>query len=163
VAAPDAGISPPAGSGERAARRCAENESIGPNGDCYALLATALNWRAARTNCRRRGSGWDLASIRSAADNEFLRQLDPEQVWVGGSDATSEGTWVWVDDGSQFWQGEASGSAPKGAFFNWSGDEPNGSATSDCLRLRPNGRWGDFECDELLGSVCEGPSRAIND
>lgn len=137
---------------------CTLEETTGPNGDCYVLVATPLAWEAARSNCQGRGLGWDLASIRSAADSRFLTSLVSEETWVGGSDGVTEETWAWVDDGFQFWQGEgAEGQPLNGAFVNWFDDEPNGSSSSDCMRLLDDSRWADLECDELRPSVCEGP------
>jgi hypothetical protein len=137
---------------------CALDEATGPNGRCYVAVATPLAWEAARANCQARGAGWDLASIRSSADSEFLHSLLTGEAWVGGSDAAIEGTWTWVDDGFAFWQGEGlTGSALNAAFIAWFGDEPNGTDTSDCLRLLPDSFWADRECAESLGSVCQGP------
>jgi Lectin C-type domain len=137
---------------------CAPDETTGPNGRCYVVVATPLAWQAARANCQARGAGWDLASIRSSAESELLRSLLTYEAWVGGSDAAIEGTWTWVDDGFEFWQGDGvSGSPLNAAFLAWFADEPNGRETSDCMRLLLDPFWADFECTESLGSVCEGP------
>jgi hypothetical protein len=137
---------------------CALEETTGPNGRCYVLVATPLAWEAARANCQQRGLSWDLTSIRSAADSRFVTSLVDGETWVGGSDGTTEETWAWVDDGFEFWQGEgAEGQSLNGAFINWFEDEPNGSTSSDCMRLLDDSRWADLECTELRPSVCEGP------
>jgi hypothetical protein len=137
---------------------CGAEEKTGPNGRCYVLVATLLDWDAARANCQARGDGWNLTSIRSATDSTFLSSFLGEEAWVGGSDAVTEETWAWVDDGFQFWQGEGSEGEPlNGAFVNWFDDEPNGSASSDCMRLLVDSRWADLECTELRPSVCQGP------
>lgn len=137
---------------------CALEESTGPNGRCYLLVATPLDWEAARADCQRRGLGWDLASIRSAADSSFVVTLIDDETWVGGSDEATEETWAWVDDGFEFWQGEGIQGRPlNGAFVNWFDDEPNGSTSSDCMRLLDDSRWADLECTELRPFVCEGP------
>ncbi len=137
--------------------RCALGESTAPSGHCYALVSDELNWAAARNSCQSRGPGWDLASIRTEADSNFLGSLLREEMWVGGSDARTEATWTWVDDGVEFWQGEDSGVALNGAFVNWFGTEPNGAFSSDCLRLLLGAGWADYECEELIGSICQGP------
>jgi hypothetical protein len=136
---------------------CALDESTGPSGRCYIVVAPALAWDVARTSCQSRGAGWELASIRSEADSSFVRWLIVEEVWVGGSDATTEGTWTWVNDGLAFWQGDAAGQPLNGAFVNWFNDEPNGDDTSDCLRLLIDATWADLECAETRPFVCEGP------
>jgi hypothetical protein len=139
---------------------CTLEETAGPNGHCYVMVATPLAWDSARTNCQRRGDGWDLTSIRNAADSSFVTGLLDGESWVGGSDAASEETWAWVDDGFEFWQGEGDEGEPvNGAFANWFEDEPNGSTSSQCLRLLTDSRWADLECNELRPSLCEGPPR----
>lgn len=138
---------------------CGEDEIAGPNGHCYLLVVAPLTWDAARSNCQRRGVGWDLTSIRSAADSAFVMTLRTQETWIGGSDGSAEETWAWVDDGIEFWQGEGPGGrALNGAFVNWFEDEPNGSLTSDCMRMLDDSRWADFECSELRPSLCEGPA-----
>jgi hypothetical protein len=137
---------------------CALEEATGPNGRCYVAFATLLTWEAARADCRAREAGWDLASIRSRADNDFIDSMLTTESWLGGSDSSTEETWAWVIDGASFWQGEGPAGVPlNGAFSNWFDDEPNGSDTSDCMRLLIDGFWADLECEELRGYVCEGP------
>jgi hypothetical protein len=71
-----------------------------------------------------------LATITSAAENEFLKTRMPSNAWIGASDAASEGTWKWVtgpEAGQTFWSGSSSGSAVNGAYANWSSSQPNNS------------------------------------
>jgi hypothetical protein len=137
---------------------CTLAETTGPNGQCYVLVATPFAWEAARANCQQRGLGWDLTSIRTVADSRFVTSLADQEIWLGGSDGLTEETWAWVDDGFEFWQGEgAEGQPLNGAFVNWFDDEPNGSSSSDCMRLLDDSSWADLECAELRPSVCEGP------
>lgn len=139
---------------------CSLEETIGPNGHCYVLVATPLDWDAARANCQLRGAGWDLASIRSSRDSAFVLSLLDGEAWAGGSDSASEETWAWVDDGFEFWEGEGEDGQPlNGAFVNWFDDEPNGSTSSQCMRLLADSRWADLECAEARPSLCEGPKR----
>jgi hypothetical protein len=146
---------------------CVVSESLGPNGNCFLPVETALSWDDARLGCRAHGTGWDLAAIRSEETNRFLADVAPAQAWIGASDAEDEGTWIWVNQGDAFWDGNGvSGSVLNGAFENWNTDEPNGAGNSDCARLvtAPGGvisalpTWADLECFELRGSVCEGPA-----
>ena len=167
---PDAGSAPPdaapAAVDPDPAIPCADVGSVGPNDSCYVPVSTSLPWADARTSCRARGAGWDLAAIRDEATNEFLTRLVPVETWVGASDAEREGFWTWVSDGTPFWSGNGlEGSALNDAFENWNADEPNGAGNSDCARLVRLGNaavdspytWGDRECFEPRGSVCEGP------
>jgi hypothetical protein len=144
---------------------CAAGETLGPRGTCYFAVSQSLPWASARRNCTNRGAGWDLASIRSDADNRLVGELITEEAWVGASDAAAEGTWLWVIDQTAFWLGNGLTGRPLGgAFQTWNPDEPNGGATSDCARAVPalpprasGPTWADFECEELLASLCEGP------
>jgi hypothetical protein len=90
-----------------------------------------------------------------------LAGLTSAEAWAGGSDATVEGTWRWVNDGAAFWSGTETGRALNGAFANWNPDEPNGGFFSDCMRFTPafGGSWADLECNSLRSAVCEGPAR----
>jgi hypothetical protein len=144
---------------------CAEGTTLGPRGTCYFAVSRRLSWIAARQNCRARGAGWDLGSIRSAADNGVVGELITDETWMGASDAALEGTWRWVIDNEPFWRGTESGATVNDAFETWNSDEPNGGATSDCARAVPRTppqasgpTWADFECEELLASLCEGPA-----
>lgn len=157
--APDAGAPLPAAG-------CREPESLGPNGRCFLVTSTPLSWSDARLACLGRGPGWDLASIRDDAVNQFMGALGAEQAWIGASDADTEGLWLWVGDGTPWWrENGATGSAIGAAYENWNSDEPNGGNNSDCARLvfttntapNPPPAWADLECFELLRSVCDGP------
>jgi len=143
------------------AGRCGPSEDLGPNGNCYATVATLLSWDDARVNCRARGDGWDLAAILSESSDRFLAGRVTSEVWIGASDAETEGLWTWVSNGVPFWNGSGlTGRALNGAYENWNSDEPNGGGNSDCARLAPSGgnAWADLECFELRGSICEGPA-----
>jgi hypothetical protein len=140
------------------ARTCRSGSQPTASGACYALFETKLNWSAARTQCRGQGSGWDLASIRSNRDSELLVPLIQSETWVGASDQASEGSWLWVDDGTVFWHDSGTnGSAVAGIYTNWNSDEPNGSDPSDCMRIIPGAKWADFQCGNTLGYLCMGP------
>lgn len=61
-------------------------------------------------------------------------------VYLGGTDATIEGQWVWAD-GTPFYE-----SGPVGNLYsNWSA-VPRGQ-TSDCMVMRPTGLWNDAGCN----------------
>lgn len=142
---------------------CDPGELVGPDGHCYFLEASLLSWSAARSLCQERGPGWDLASVRSAAENEFLGGLLTLEAWIGASDAEAETTWVWVNDDVAFWSGTAeAGSAVGGAYVNWNPTEPNGGTATNCARALPSPEgstsdapWADLACDQTLGAVCE--------
>jgi hypothetical protein len=159
----DAGASAEVDAGGASA--CGVGEQLGPNGRCYFFESSLTAWSTAREACLARGSGWDLTSVRSAADAQFLGEMLTIEAWIGGTDAANEGTWSWVSDGSTFWLGGVDGVAANGAFTNWNATEPNGATTTNCARALPRGPassnpdapWADLDCAQLLGAVCEGP------
>lgn len=81
-----------------------------------------------------------LATITSQQENDFItnRIENANNIWIGGSDAASEGTWRWVtgpegleDDGlgRVFWVGGTDGTAI--GFASWDpGNEPNNGGSS---------------------------------
>jgi Lectin C-type domain len=152
LAAPDATAPPPS------PPACAASGVVGPDGSCYAPLTTLRTWAGARQGCRSLGAGWDLASIRSDEVNRFLAELLPNETWIGASDGSVEGSWIWVDDGTPFWRGDSTGNPVGVAYVNWDQTQPNGGVNVDCARLVPaaSGAWGDLSCAELRRAVCAG-------
>ena len=93
------------------------------------------------------GLGGELASVLSAAEQAALEGLlagAPSSCWLGGSDAAVEGEWRW-QDGTQFWQGNQTGSAVGGMYNNWNAGEPNDAGgNEDGLAITfPSGVWND--------------------
>jgi hypothetical protein len=89
--------------------------------------------------------------VRNTATGMMLGDL-----WVGGSDEATEGTWVWAD-AAQFWAGGPMGSAVGGRVARWASGEPSEAATSDCARMNGGfvGDWAAVACGTALASVCE--------
>jgi hypothetical protein len=140
------------------AHTCRSGSHATAGGACYAPFETKVNWFTARAQCQAQGSGWDLASIRSSLDSELLVSLVSREMWVGASDQALEGSWLWVDDDTVFWQGDGTGgSAVDGVYANWNSDEPNGKDPSDCMRILPSAKWADLQCENTLGYICMGP------
>lgn len=111
------------------------------NGHQYEVIsAPSTSWDAARTNALGLGAGWDLATITSLAEQNFITSL------IGPSDGTlieyyiggtySNGAWGWVTN-------EAF------SFTYWGGGEPNGNAGEPHIALDgryniPNWGWNDY-------------------
>lgn len=142
---------------------CGRGALLGPDERCFALVTTPSTWSEAQLACQERGNGWDLAVIREPEQNAWLVEISGDVIdaWVGASDLESEGDWRWVGDEQAFWIGPGdTGASVGGAYENWNrgeNPEPNGSAGSNCLRLRASGGWADIACDEAFASLCEGP------
>ena len=81
------------------------------------------------------GAGGYLATITSQGEMNFIvEKIGGENpVWLGGSDAASEGDWMWTRgvDGTgaasavQFWDGDENGNVVNGLFEDWCDGEPN--------------------------------------
>lgn len=141
---------------------CDAGESLGTNGSCYFVTTGALPWADGRSACQARGAGWDLTTIRSQADNDYVASILSADTWIGASDAATPEDWRWVNDTLPFWSGSASGEAVNGAFANWTNLEPSGMGSGSpeaCARFRPDvDTWNDVGCvSDTYTSLCEGP------
>jgi hypothetical protein len=92
-------------------------------------------------------------------------------LWLGGNDLTEEGKWNWIGENAQqtnFWQGNASGSAVDGLYNNWVntssfGGEPdnymgNQNGLGLALTAWPYGsvgQWNDLNHENLLYFIME--------
>ena len=102
------------------------------------------------------GINGQLVTIRSAYENEYVRIIAASygsDVWLGGTDATVEGEWRWIESGSEadlFWSGDENGSAPSGVYQNWvSGSQPNNTNGGEAfVRMDDDtGLWYDDEAN----------------
>ena len=98
-----------------------------------------------------------LATVTSAAEQQTIQNyltanpLAVSGIWLGGSDSGVEGQWKWMagpEVGTQFWNGNANGSAINGAYVNWdlssAPPQPNtdaNAATEDYLWMTVNANW----------------------
>jgi len=101
------------------------------------LAINATSWTAAEAFAQQLGG--HLVSINSQAEQDFVWQnfgslggID-RRVWIGFSDASSEGAFAWSD-----------GTAAK--YTNWNPGEPNNSGGVEHFAelLGSNGRWNDL-------------------
>ncbi|MEM9468548.1 MAG: type I secretion C-terminal target domain-containing protein [Pseudomonadota bacterium] len=69
-----------------------------------------------------------LVAITSQLENDLVEGLTgTNYAWINGSDAATEGTWVYsggVNDGETYWTGGASGSVSSGAYANFYNGAP---------------------------------------
>jgi hypothetical protein len=91
-----------------------------------------------------------LATLTSQEEADFSGSQASGVGWIGGSDAATEGVWLWVtgpEAGTNFWNGTAGGSTPNFAF--WNTGEPNQAGDEDYAHIthpnvNPNGSWNDL-------------------
>lgn len=144
---------------------CAANEYRGSNGKCYYYSGdgVAVDWNTARQTCQARGTGWDLAEARTELDHDELSHhvFGSAVTWVGASDGSSDNVWRWLSDGSEFWNGLATGTAPGGVFTRWDSTQPDDTDTGvRCMRYRKQTTWvwSDAACTEVHAYACQGPA-----
>jgi Lectin C-type domain len=121
----------------------------------YKVYSDELKWHEAFLECQRRGGR--LAIVVSADQNRFLTELANDAkmktVWLGGSDAESEGLWTWINGSTM-------------AYSNWDQGQPNnynfGPDGEDYLLLRVDkrGLWWDLPDEAARGGfhpgyICE--------
>jgi hypothetical protein len=72
-------------------------------------------------------------------------------VWIGATDATSEGIFHWTDN-----------DVISNGYTNWDPAEPNNEGDEDCVEVKSyHGRWNDEECDYKIRYVCQYPYLSI--
>ncbi|XP_019490120.1 PREDICTED: pulmonary surfactant-associated protein D-like [Hipposideros armiger] len=91
-------------------------------------------------------AGGQLASPRSAAENEAVRQLASahnKAAYLSMTDARTEGTFIY----------------PTGeplVYSNWGPGEPNNDGNAEhCVEIYTNGKWNDKNCGEQRLVICE--------
>lgn len=91
-------------------------------------------------------AGGQLASPRSAAENEAVRQLASAQnksAFLSMTDAKTEGKFTYPSGESL-------------VYSNWAPGEPNNSSNrEDCIEIFVNGKWNDTECKGTRLVICE--------
>ena len=120
-----------------------------------------LSWDAARADCEANGLSLPRignSALSTAARDEAVAQGIDTGVWVGGTDAATEGEWRWITNDELFWIGLADGVAPAGVFTDFATDEPNQfmGNDEDCLNIFPTG-WNDGQCQQMRPYFCGGP------
>ena len=126
-------------------------------GSAYEYVPTYTTWNGALAEAASMnfmGFPGRLATITSAAENDFIASLVPYggNTMLGGSDARTEGTWVWEtgpEAGTIFWKD----GAPYGsAYTNWRPGEPNHYFASEDYLVMSRGQWNDSPANDFLHS-----------
>ena len=118
-------------------------------GNWYYFCEAPMSFADARSFCRSFGT--DLVIIDGIAENQVVRQIIPDNVWLGLSDPArtlDPYDFVWVD-------GSAAG------FTNWYPGEPNNTGGGEhCAEMMAAfnglaGYWNDLPCDNVKAVLCE--------
>ena len=143
------------------------------NGHYYEIVESTKTWPEAKTAAEastKYGLTGYLATITSAAENDFLESKIGADAWIGGSDsstftsnthAVTEGTWEWVsgpDNGNTFFCQTAVGSKANDAhadcaveitFSYNSWRRPEGSPSSFEPNDHPGSAIGQEDCAHM--------------
>ena len=128
------------------------------NGRYYVFCDDGETWSDAVDSCRSMGGTWDLASIVDSTENDHVDTEAQDAItpvaaghsslWIGLSDADTEGTWTWSDGSTD-------------TYTEWGAGEPNGGTSSNCAHMRAggsyDGSWNDIACSNSPGYVCAEP------
>lgn len=108
---------------------------------CYKAYGTQTYANAVST-CS--GDGAYVAYPTNASDRPTINTMGGNQtIWLGITDAASEGTWLNAQGGSQ-------------SYFSWGGGEPNNAGGSeDCVEQPNSLSWNDIPCSISRPFVCE--------
>lgn len=125
----------------RAALTAAGNiELLGMNDPCSLYFINPQYMTGPDAQAYAQTFGANLISVQSAAENTNLvtalanQGYSSEVIWIGFSDAISEGNFVWYDG------------APVN-YTNWNVGEPNNAGGNEnCTQIYPNGTWNDLNC-----------------
>ncbi|XP_048733082.2 perlucin-like protein [Ostrea edulis] len=117
------------------------------NNSCYHVSIEDESWMDGMKMCEIHG-GY-LVHIETAEEDNFITQQMQayalHDIWVGGSDWTNEGTWVWEPEGKTF------------QYFNFAPHKPNNAHGQNCLSkaMSHNYQWDDEDCDDYMEYICE--------
>lgn len=101
--------------------------------------------------------GMRLAGVDSSIEDGWLRStatLGTVTFQVGGDSLANANEWRWAD-GTLFWQGTGSGSAPSGVYAAWNGSHGEPLRAPGCVGLQLVEAWAALDCTGTLPYVCE--------
>lgn len=139
--------------------RCTTDGSMTTDADLF-LHPTTLHcymqsyspdsdWQTAANDCTAWGGYLAALTTQQEIDDlGGLRASTIQDIWLGGTDAASDGTFVWLSGEDWLYPG---GAAP------WASNEPNGGAAESCVEIYKNGKLNDVQCGDTQNWLCERP------
>jgi|GEM_PF-3036161 len=106
---------------------------------CYVQPDTYADWATAAATCS--DAGLSLATVDDRGDAERLVEIVGRSLWIDGTDAVADGTWLRVDGSEQ-------------TYLPFAGAEPNGEGDENCLELGSSGYFNDLRCTSSRPFVC---------
>ena len=145
----------------------------------FSFFKTRKEWLEAVQYCASKGLR--LAIISTVAELQRARDLVTrvdEDVWLAGNDMSFEGHWKWAngsldDDWNNFinaggccimhhkhsnvslWSLLSPLGGPVGLEFAWKDGSPHRRDDEDCLFMRDDGEFDDYECDKDRYVLCD--------
>lgn len=88
---------------------------------------------------------------------------DGNNFYVGATDASTEGEWLWESDSELFWTGGFGGSVVSGQYADWDTNTQsnNVSPGEHCAEFNyfypsvPSGKWNDIPCSTSRPAIYE--------
>jgi fibronectin type 3 domain-containing protein len=112
-------------------------------GHRYAITPSAMTWEDAEAYAQ--SVGGHLVAINSSLENEWVRRQFSSYgtVWIGFTDKTLEGTWIWADGSPS-------------AYTHWNPGEPNNSGGNENYAvMNTSGGWKDASATTTARGVVE--------
>ncbi len=113
----------------------------------YYKLTPSMSWTDGNTLAGQWG-GY-LATVNDAAEDFWIRTMfgpAADVMFIGANDIETEGRWVWVENGENFFNGTHEGGTVVAPWYsNWSPGEPNDSGNEDAgMIYSSTGLWNDL-------------------
>jgi hypothetical protein len=129
-----------------AGRRLLQIADFTYNGVTFRYVNTARSWSDAQAACAAIGTGWNLATLTSAAENTAVANWAPFNAWIGLNYVSAQSRWVW-SSGQQV------------SFTSWDNGEPNNLDAETATFLKGaedtfKGRWNNIPAETQVRSIC---------